>query len=77
MKHRMNEHLHDTNSTIFKHHNAKHIDIPIESTLKFNILHKNLKYTKIRKLTESIYISKYTAKLMNGCEGYILKYNLS
>ena len=67
LKKRIYEHLTRKESAVYIHHSTTHNNIDIYDTYTFDTLHTNLNDLKKRLYIETMYITKYSRSLMNGC----------
>ena len=77
LKTRINEHLKNNTSAVFRHHSEHHQTHNIFNIFSIRILHDNLCYDSRRLALESMYIQKYSRHIMNGCEGNFTHYNFN
>ena len=66
-KTRIKEHINRSESAIFKHLSEFHVNCNFFDIFVTEVLHANLHNDNMRTHVESIYISKFSDSLMNGC----------
>ena len=66
---RIDEHLTDKNSAVYKHNNIEHPNIDINNMFTFNVLFNNARSQKHLLYIESMYIKLNSGRLMNGVDG--------